>query len=208
MPEKWRLEGTLFDACNCTTLCPCNYGQVPTNPTDCRVMAVWRINRGNYGGVRLDGLHLAMILNCKGNPLTVGAEQAAMVVDEGANPQQREALMNILGGKAGGLFAMLGSMVKQNLGVSFARFAYQNDEKTWSVKAGNALEFNGSFVKPPPGMSMEPKPMRAQTLDPLFSPTMDKVVGISDKHKVNVAGLVHDFTGKYSSSGKFVYEGG
>jgi hypothetical protein len=99
-------------------------------------------------------------------------------------------------------------MVKQNLGVTFARVAYSNDEKTWSVRAGNNFEISGGFVKPPPGMPMEAKPLRAQTMDILFSPTMEKVVGISDKVKINASGIVLDFGGKFSSAGKFVYEGG
>lgn len=207
MPEKWKLQGTLFDACNCTTLCPCNYGQVPTNPTDCRGAAVWRVDQGNYGNTRLNGLAFAMVIACSGNPLTAGVDRAAMIVDETATPQQREAFMSILGGKAGGLFAMLGPMIKQNLGITYARFTYSNDEKTWSVKAGTALDVSGGFVKPAPGTPFEVKPLRAQTMDPLFSPTMEKVVGISQRLKANVAGLNLDFSGKYSSAGRFTYEG-
>ncbi len=205
MAEKWKLQGTLFDACNCTTLCPCVYGQAPNGP-DCRPTAVWRIDRGNYGKVKLDGLHLAAVIFANQNPL-MGIDKMAVIVDEKADQAQREALGNILGGKAGGLFAMLGPMVKQNLGVSFAPFTYANDEKTWSVKAGNAIELEGSFVKPPPGLPVPATPKRAQTFDPLFMPTMEKVVGISQKYKTNVAGLVYDISGKYSSAGRFVYEG-
>lgn len=208
MAEKWKLSGTLFDACNCTTLCPCNFAQVPTNPKDCRAVAIWHVNQGNYGQTSLNGLNFAMAIASAGNPLTQGVDRAAMVLDEAASPQQRQALGVILGGQAGGLFAMLGPTVKQNLGATFARFTYSNDEKTWSVKAGNGLEVTGGFLKPPPGMPLEVRPLRVQTMDPLFSPTMEKIVGISDKVKVNAAGIVLDFSGKYSSAGKFAYEGG
>ena len=205
MPEKWKLEGTLFDACNCTTLCPCVYGQAPNNP-DCRPTAVWHINQGTYGQTRLNGLHFAGVIWSNGNPLK-GIDKMAVIVDEAANAAQREALLNILGGKAGGFFAMLGSLVKENLGLTFARFTYSNDEKTWSVKAGAALDIEASFVKAPPGMPFDSKPLHAQTYDPLFMPTMEKVVGTTQKYKANVGGLSYDITGKYSSAGRFVYKG-
>jgi hypothetical protein len=208
MPEKWKLSGTLFDACNCMTLCPCNYAQTPTDPNDCRAAAVWRIEQGNYGTTDLSGLHFAMVISTAGNPLTHGVDQAAMILDEAATPEQRQALGEILGGKAGGLFGMLAPMIKQNRGVTVARFDYANDEQTWSVKAGGDFEVSGSFVKPPPDMPIDVKPRRAQTMDPLFSPTMEKVVGVTDRVNINAGGIRLDFGGRYSSAGRFSYEGG
>ena len=207
MAEKWKLSGTVFDACNCTTLCPCNFLQIPTDPNDCRAVAVWHVNQGNYGQTSLNGLHFAMVIASAGNPLTIGVDQAAMVMDEAATPAQRQALGTILGGQAGGMFAMLGGMVKQNLGATFARFTYANDEKTWSVKAGSDLEISAGFVKPPPGAPMVAKALCVQTYDPLFAPTSEKIVGTADRVKVNAAGIKLELSGKYSSAGKFTYEG-
>ena len=203
MAEKWRLEGTVFDACNCETLCPCVYFQPPNN-ADCQVTGVWHVEKGNYGDTSLNNFHIALVAYATQNPL-MGIEKAGFVLDEKLTQQQRDALMQILGGKAGGLFAAI--TVKQFLGVWWARFDHTNDGKAWSVKAGDALEIKASFVKPPPGVPMEAKPKVAQTYDPLFGPSMEKVVGTTDAYRAKVGGLDYDISGKYSSSGRFKYEG-
>lgn len=205
MAAKWRLEGTIFDACNCTTLCPCNYFQNPTGP-DCRATGVWHIEKGKFDGTKLDGLTLAFVLHAPGNPF-FGIDRAAVVLDEKATHAQREALQKILGGQAGGLFAMLAKVLKAPPEIAFAKFEYANDGKAWSVRAGNTLEIRAGFVRAPPDFPAESTPKKAQTYDALFGPTMEKVVGISEKYRANIAGLNYDISGKYSSSGRFVYEG-
>jgi len=205
MADKWRLEGTLFDMCNCETLCPCNYFQDP-HGEDCRAAVVWNIDKGDYGGTKLDGLKFAMVVFSKGNPLK-GVDSAALIVDESATQTQRDAAMKILGGQAGGLFQMLGSLIKENRGVTFAKFEYDNDGKSWSVKAGDSLDVKGEFVKPPPGVPFESKPKKVETYDPLFGPTMEKIVGITEHYRANVGGMNYDISGRYSSSGRFSYQG-
>ena len=86
MAEKWTLEGTVFDACNCITLCPCTYGQEPTQ-SDCQVSAAWHITRGHYGAAKLDGLNFAGVFYATCNPL-MGVERAAMLVDAKAKPDK------------------------------------------------------------------------------------------------------------------------
>ena len=203
MAEKWRLEGTVFDACNCETLCPCVYFQAPHNG-DCQVAAVWHIEKGFYGKTKLDNFTIAVVAYATQNPL-MGIDKAGWVLDEKLTQQQRDALMQILGGKAGGLFSMLS--VKSPLGIWWAKFDYSNDARSWSVRAGDALEVKASFVKPPPGLPFEAKPKTAQTYDPLFGPSMEKVVGITDSYRAKVGGLNYDISGRYSSSGRFKYEG-
>ncbi len=203
MAEKWRLEGTVFDACNCETLCPCVYFQAP-HEGDCKVTGVWHVEKGNYGTTNLDNFTMAVVGYATQNPL-MGIDKAGWILDEKLTQQQRDALMQILGGKAGGLFSMLS--VKNPLGISWARFEHSNDERSWSVKAGDFLDIKAGFVKAPAGLPFESKPKVAQTYDPLFGPTMEKVVGITEHYHTNFEGLDYDISGKYSSSGRFKYEG-
>jgi hypothetical protein len=204
MAQKWQLEGTLFDACNCETLCPCVYFQAPQGE-DCRATAVWHIEKGNYGETRLDDFTMAGIIYSTQNPL-MGVEKAAWILDEKLAQNQRDALIEILTGKAGGLFSMLN--VKNPLGVWWTNFSYSNDAKSWSVKAGNTLDIKAGFVKAPQGVPFESKPKVAQTYDPLFGPSMEKVVGIADHYQATVGDLQYDISGRYSSSGRFKYSGG
>jgi len=205
MADKWRLEGTLFDMCNCETFCPCNYFQNP-HGEDCRGSVVWKIDMGNFGGTKLDGLKFALIFFSKGNPLK-GVESAALIIDESATTAQRDALMKVLSGEAGGVFQMLASSIKENRGVTFAKFEYDNDGKSWSVKAGNVLDMKGEFVKPPAGFPLESKPKKVEVYDPLFVPTLEKVVGITEYYRANAGGMNYDISGRYTASGRFAYQG-
>jgi hypothetical protein len=204
MAQKWQLEGSLFDACNCETLCPCVYFQAPQGE-DCRITTVWHIEKGYYGDTRLGDFTMAGIIYATQNPF-MGAEKAAWIVDDKLAQDQRDALMEILTGKAGGLFSMLS--VKNPLGVWWANFIYSNDARSWSVKAGNSLDIKAEFVKAPQGLPFQSTPKVAQTYDPLFGPSMEKVVGITEHYHATVGGLEYDISGRYSSSGRFKYSGG
>src|SRR5205823_5968694 len=52
---KWSIDADYLQACNCDYGCPCEFSAPPT-PGFCEGMGAWRINRGNYGDVKLDGL--------------------------------------------------------------------------------------------------------------------------------------------------------
>ncbi len=162
------------------------------------------MEKGHAGKTSLDNFNMAVVGYATQNPL-FGIDKAGWILDEKLTSEQRDALMPILGGKAGGLFSMLS--VKQPLGIWWSKFDLTNDGKSWSVKAGNYLEVKASFVKPPPGLPFEAKPKTAQTYDPLFAPSMEKIVGVADSFRLNVPGLNFDINGKYSSSGRFKFEG-
>ncbi len=165
---------------------------------------MWHIDKGYYGKTNVDDFNMAGVIYSTQNPL-MGVEKAAWILDEKLAQHQREALMVILEGKAGGLFSMFN--VKNALGVWWAKFDYSNDAKSWSVKAGDSLDIKAGFVKVPEGVPFESTPKVAQTYDPLFGPSMEKVVGITDRYHTKVGGLDYDISGRYSSSGRFKYGG-
>jgi hypothetical protein len=208
MAERWSLEGTVLDACNCNSAaCPCNWGGDATED-HCEGAIVYRVERGNHGSTKLDGLHVGGIfLAAEKNFYAGGAAKVAWLVDDKATSQQRQAMEQILGGKAGGLFGMLATMVKQNAGITYAPFQYANDGKTWSAKAGKHLEIRSSFAKPPQGMPLEAVPKKVQTYDPFYAPTMEKVAGLSEQFTVDVGGLKYNFQGRNSTSGRFKLTG-
>jgi len=57
---QWHLEGDWFDVCKCDIPCPCEFARTPTYG-DCDGILVWRVRRGSYGGVPLDGLNVAAL---------------------------------------------------------------------------------------------------------------------------------------------------
>src|SRR5437016_4147142 len=121
MAEKWQLEGTIFEACNCDSApCPCAFFRDPTG-SDCRTMAAFRIEKGKMGSTDLGGLHVALIAYATGN-LMKGIDKAGFILDEKASDDQRRALLSIFAGEAGGFFGELTKLVKNNIGVRYAKF--------------------------------------------------------------------------------------
>src|SRR5258708_26893934 len=58
------MRGEYMESCNCDYLCPCVYTnpQGPVTYDHCTAVLVFRIDDGDFGGVRLDGLKIAFVL--------------------------------------------------------------------------------------------------------------------------------------------------
>jgi hypothetical protein len=109
---KWSLRGEYMESCNCDYLCPCIY----TNPQGaathdhCTAVMAFRIDEGNFGDTKLDGLKFALVIR-SGRVMADGNWIFAGVVDDSANDAQRAALAAIVAGDAGGTPAL----IRQNL---------------------------------------------------------------------------------------------
>src|SRR5258707_10026760 len=61
---KWSIRGEYMESCNCDYLCPCVYTnpQGPVTYDHCTAVLVFRIDDGDFGGVRLHRLEIAFVL--------------------------------------------------------------------------------------------------------------------------------------------------
>ena len=100
---NWAIRGEYMESCNCDYLCPCVYTnpQGPVTYDNCYAVLVFRIDDGNFGPTRLDGCKFAFVLR-SGKVMADGDWIFAVVVDETADPAQRDALAKLAGGEAGG----------------------------------------------------------------------------------------------------------
>jgi len=57
---EWALAGSMSDACQCEVFCPCEFAQKPTYG-HCDDTAILHIERGHYGGVKLDGRRVVVV---------------------------------------------------------------------------------------------------------------------------------------------------
>jgi hypothetical protein len=121
---KWQLSGEYMESCNCDYLCPCIY----TNPQGevthdhCIAALIFRVDKGQFGAVALDGLCFALVIR-SGKVMADGNWIFAGVVDEKANAAQRQALSDIVSGQAGGPPGMIRSnLVSDFRGVEFKPF--------------------------------------------------------------------------------------
>lgn len=95
---KWEVEGQYTEACQCYVPCSCNFGQKPTFG-HCDNTSVYKIRKGRYEDVTLDGLTVVMVGSSPPGERyvdTVGnLTFARFYVDERANEMQQRALEEI-----------------------------------------------------------------------------------------------------------------
>ncbi len=92
----WVLKGTEYGNCNCDYGCPCQFNGRPSSPNgDCRYALFTQIDEGHYGDVRLDGLRFVWVGGWPG-AVHEGDGEIQLIIDEGADDAQREAIRRIV----------------------------------------------------------------------------------------------------------------
>jgi len=156
---KWNLEADFLQACNCDYGCPCEFSAPPT-PGFCDGLGAWRINQGNHGDTRLDGLGLAFAAHWP-KAIHEGGGTICAFIDEKANPAQRDALVQIVSGSAGGLpFEILATTFSKMLEPRFVPFQFHMDGRNSSVKLADAMRISVVPISNP--VTKEPESVRVE----------------------------------------------
>ncbi|HEY1839109.1 MAG TPA: DUF1326 domain-containing protein [Mycobacterium sp.] len=98
MTDRWTIHGTEFENCNCAWGCPCQFGAKSTQG-HCEAFMCGHIDEGNFNDTNLDGLDWAMVMSWPGE-VAEGNGTQQVIIDERADPIQREALRKILHGES------------------------------------------------------------------------------------------------------------
>ncbi len=96
----YELEGSSLEACTCEESCPCWAGSEPNE--GCDTVLTWHIDRGTIEGVDVSGRAVAVVAGTPCSTFDDGAGSATVYVDDGATPEQEEALLNVWTGRMGG----------------------------------------------------------------------------------------------------------
>jgi hypothetical protein len=148
MATKWYFEADYLQACNCEYGCPCEF-QAPPSHGFCAGVGAWKINNGKFGDIPLDGLALGFAAHWP-QALHLGNGTVSLLFDERANPAQRDALMQIATGQAGGIpFEILVTTFSNVLPPHYVPFEFQLNGKDSAVQAGNVLRIAMEPVKNP-----------------------------------------------------------
>jgi hypothetical protein len=99
----------------------------------CDVLLAFHIDSGNYGGVSLDGLSVALAVHSPG-AMADGSLSAAAYIDERASDEQTAALGAIFTGAEGGPMAAFAPLITNHLGAKKAPIRYTVQDKTRSVE--------------------------------------------------------------------------
>jgi hypothetical protein len=161
---RWNLSGDWFDVCNCNIPCPCIFAQAPSYG-DCEGVLAYRIKKGRYGEISLDGLSVLALSYFKGN-IWAGDTKANIAVffDERASEEQRDALNMIFTGKAGGFMGKFAKLIGEVRGLEYApiKIEIADDLSYWSAEIPGKVIAKGEALTGP----MTPPGKRVQTLNP------------------------------------------
>jgi hypothetical protein len=94
----WKMSGQMEESCSCDGACPCWWGNHPTKMT-CSGSEALFIDKGSYGGVKLDGLSMAQFVQSpEGKTMMESMGNwnfGYLYIDSKADAKQREALAKI-----------------------------------------------------------------------------------------------------------------
>jgi len=145
---KWDIEADYLQACNCDFGCPCEFSAPPTLGY-CEGMGVWRIQRGGYGETRLENLCFGFLARWP-KQIHEGNGTVALFFDERANSQQREALLRIATGQAGGLpFEILATTFTTLLEPRYVPIEFSLDGPHSAAKLGHNVRMAFEPIKNP-----------------------------------------------------------
>jgi len=156
---KWNIEADFLQACNCDYGCPCEFSAPPTKGY-CQGMGAWRINRGSFGSVKLDGLGLAFAAHWP-KAIHEGGGTCGLLFDERATAPQRDALLQICSGKAGGMpFEIIVTTFSKLLEPQYLPFQFNLNGRNSSVRIGDAMNVAVEPIKNP--VTGEPESVRIE----------------------------------------------
>lgn len=181
---KWSLEADLLQACNCDYGCPCEFSAPPTRGF-CEGTLTWRIIKGSFGDVPLDGLSVAMAAHWP-KAIHEGNGTLAMFIDEKASATQREALLTICSGKAGGLpFEILATTFSKVLDPIFTAIQFDLKGRDSSVRIGDSFNVALEPIRNP--VTKEPESVGVEHATGFIFQSAEAVSG--KECRVNVPGL-------------------
>ena len=81
----WTVEGTYYENCSCTAVCPCTWSNMtkPATNDDCRVALLFEIEQGTIENVDVSGVACVVIMQTPRQMLE-GGFKAGLIVDSGA----------------------------------------------------------------------------------------------------------------------------
>jgi len=137
----WTASGDYFETCTCDYLCPCLSSNLTAPPTkgDCVFAFAFRVDRGRFGDVSLDGLCFALAGVAPG-PMGDGNWSVGLIVDDRADAAQEKAIAAIASGEAGGPLAALAPLIASFRGVEKKSIRFEKDGLRRSVSIPGMLD--------------------------------------------------------------------
>ena len=186
---SWQVSGQYYETCSCDFVCPCVPGQMAVSPTkgSCTFAMAFQIDRGSYGPVSLDGLGF-IVLGFTPEAMGKGNWSVGVITDEKAKADQRDAIVAIASGAAGGPMAALSGLVGKVLGVESSPIRFDRSGVKWSVKADSLVDMAAEGA-----MGIDPNATEPLHLDNTGHPAANRfALARASKSHVHALGLAWD----------------
>jgi hypothetical protein len=147
----------------------------------------FKVDRGSYGTVSLDGLGF-IVLGLTPEAMGKGNWSVGVIADDRASTEQRDAIAAIASGAAGGPMAALSGLVGTLLGVESAPIRFDRRGVTWSVKAANFVDMAAEGA-----MGLNPNATEPLSFDNTGHPAANRfALAHASKSHVHALGLAWD----------------
>jgi hypothetical protein len=200
MKTSWSIEADYFQACNCDYGCPCEFSAPPTTGF-CEGVGAWKINRGKYAEVTLDGLGFGFAAKWP-KAIHEGNGTVCLLIDERATAEQRNALIQIGSGQAGGLpFEILATTFSKLLDPLFVPFHFEINGTESKFRMGDAVVVGLQPIKNP--VTKEPESV---TIIHSTGFVFKEAICVSaDEMKVSAREIQYSYPGKAGFVSKVKY---
>src|SRR5947199_4818252 len=138
---SWQVSGQYYETWSYDFVCPGVPGRMAVRPSkgSCTFAMAFQIDRGSYGTVSLDGLGF-IVLGFTPEAMGKGNWSVGVVADERASAEQRDAIVSIASGAAGGPMAAVSGLVGTFLGSESAAIRFDRTGASWSVNAKGKVD--------------------------------------------------------------------
>ena len=136
----WTLNGTYFENCNCTWVCPCSVSSLtaPATQERCQLVLVYHVEQGSIDGVDVGGQSVAVVADTP-RMMTDGNWNLGLIVDARASQEQADALAGVFSGQKGGPMSALAPLVGKVLGVERASIEFSDSGLRHSARIGDGI---------------------------------------------------------------------
>lgn len=159
------------------------------NPSkgSCTFAMAFQIDRGSYGTLSLDGLGF-VVLGFTPEAMGKGNWSVGVITDDRASTEQRDAIVAVASGAAGGPMAALSGLVGKLLGAESASIRFDRSGVKWSIKASNLVDMAAEGA-----MGLNPNSTEPLYLDNTGHPAANRfALARASKSHVHALGLNWD----------------
>lgn len=186
----WSIEGEMVVNCNCAVFCPCviSLGRHPPTEGYCQAWFGLHIDKGHYGDSDLSGFNIGLLLDIPGL-MSRGNYTLAGYIDERADDDAFDGLVEIFTGRAGGPLVVFDLLVSTCLGFERAPVDYVADGAARRIQVGQHIQGN---VAPIAGNDTD-RPVVITNSE--YWPGPDITVAQASRGRVRAFGRIWNFDG-------------